>query len=120
MASSPVKVLVGDLPAYGGLGEGGFGGDLAGGGAGHVREGGLDLFAESPDGDFLHGVAVADGGFFESVNNGDGGGAVDAGDLAMAVAEADFTRHLEHPLIVCDERACERQALSRARRNPLK
>ena len=80
--------LVGDLPAYGGLGEGGFGGDLTGGGARHLGEGGLNVVAESPDGDFFHGVAVGDGGFFEAVADGDWSRTVDAGDLAVAVTEA--------------------------------
>ena len=80
--------LVGDLPAYGGLGEGGFGGDLAGGGAGHLGEGGLNVVTDGPDGDLLHGVAVGDGGLFEAVADGDWSEAVYAGDLAMAVAEA--------------------------------
>src|SRR5882757_561439 len=80
--------LVRDLPAYGGLGEGGFGGDLAGGGAGHLGEGGLDVVTDGPDGDLLHGVAVGDGGLFEAVIDGDWSEAVDAGDLAMAVTEA--------------------------------
>src|SRR6267378_6989391 len=79
---------VGDLPAYGGLGESGFGCDLAGGGAGHLRKGGLDVVADGPDGDFLHGVAVGDGGLFEAVVDGDGSEAVDAGDLTVSVAEA--------------------------------
>ena len=82
------RELVGNLPAYGGLGEGGFGGDLTGGGASHFGEGGLDVVAEGPDGDLLHGVAVGDGGLFEAVVDGDRGEAVDAGDLAVAVAEA--------------------------------
>jgi len=66
------SVVSRDLPAYGVLGEGGFGGDLAGGGAGHFGEGGLDVVADGPDGDLLHGVAVGDGGLFESVADGDG------------------------------------------------
>ncbi len=80
--------LVGDLPAYGGLGEDDGVGGLAGGGVGHGGEGGLDVVAFGPDGDFLHGVGVGDGGLFEAVVNGDGSEAVDAGDLAVAVAEA--------------------------------
>src|SRR5207248_7327216 len=80
--------LVGDLPAYRGLGEGGFGCDLAGGGAGHLGEGGLDVVADGPDRNLFHGVAVGDSGLFEAVVDGDGGEAVDAGDLAVAIAEA--------------------------------
>ncbi len=80
--------LVGDLPTYGGLGEGGFGGDLTGGGAGHFGEGGLNVVADGPDGDFLHGVAVGDGGLFEAVIDDDWGEAVDAGNLAVAITEA--------------------------------
>src|SRR5437868_423932 len=80
--------LVGDLPAYGGLGEGGFGCDLAGGGASHLWERGLDVVTHCPDGNFLHGVAVGDSGLFEAVVDGDRSGAVDTGDLAVPVAEA--------------------------------
>ena len=83
-----LELSVGDLPAYGGLGEGGFGGDLAAGGTSHVRECGLDVVAEGPDGDFLHGVAVGDGGFFEALVDSDWGEVVDAGDFAVAVTEA--------------------------------
>src|SRR5258707_8043268 len=79
---------VGDLPAYWGLGEDGFCADLAGGGAGHLGEGRLDVVADGPDGDFLHGVFVGDGGFFEAVVDDDWSGAVDAGDLTVAVTEA--------------------------------
>ena len=79
---------VGDLPAYGSLGEGGFGGDLTGGGARHFGEGGLNVVADGPDGDFLHGVVVGDGSLFEAVDDGDWGEAVDAGNLAVAVTEA--------------------------------
>lgn len=78
---------VGDLPAYGGLGERGFGGDLAGGGAGHLGEGVLNVVAEGPYRNFFHGVAVSNGGLFEAVDDGDGCEAVDAGDLAVSVAE---------------------------------
>src|SRR5260370_39178458 len=78
---------VGDLPAYGGLGEGGFGGDLTAGGACHFGEGGLDVVSDWPDGDLLRGVAVGDGGLFEGVADGDWGGGVDAGDVAVAVTE---------------------------------
>src|SRR5438445_6854619 len=81
------KRSVGDLPAYRGLCKGGFGCDLTGDGAGHFGEGGLDVVAEGPDGDLLHGVAVGDGGLFEAVVDGDRREVVDAGDLAVAVAE---------------------------------
>src|ERR1700686_3328550 len=80
--------LVGDLPAYRGLGQGSFGADLTGGGASHFGEGGLNVVADGPDGDFLHGVAVGDCGLFEAVVDGYRREAVDAGDLAVAVAEA--------------------------------
>src|SRR5260370_35052946 len=77
---------VGDLPAYGGLGEGGFGGDLTAGGACHFGEGGLDVVTDCPDGDLLHGVAGGDGGLFEAVVDGDWGEAVVAGGFPVAVA----------------------------------
>src|ERR1700758_5114656 len=80
--------LVGDLPADGGLGEGGFGGYLTGCGPGHLGEGGLNVVTHGPDGHFLHGIAVGDGGLFETVVDGNGSRAVDAGDLAVSVAEA--------------------------------
>ena len=78
---------VGDLPAYRGLGEGGFCSDLAGGGMGHLGEDGLNVVAESPDGNFFHGVAVGNGGLFEAVDDCDRGEAVNAGDLTVTVAE---------------------------------
>jgi len=80
--------LIGDLPAYGGLGEGGLGGYLACSRACHVGEGGLDVVAEGPDGNLLHGVAVGHGGFLEAIVDGDRGEAADAGDFTMAIAEA--------------------------------
>ena len=86
--SSKAVRLVGDLPAYWGLGEDDGVGGLAGRGVGHGGEGGLDIVALGPDGDFLHGVGVGDGGFFEAVVDGDGREAIDSGDLAVAVAEA--------------------------------
>ena len=70
------------------MGKGGFGGDLAVRGSGHVGEGSLDVVAERPDGNFFHGVAVGDGGFFKAVGYRYGCKAVDAGDFAMAIAEA--------------------------------
>jgi hypothetical protein len=80
--------LVGDLPAYWGLGEGGFAGGFAAGGLGHGWEGGFYFGGFSPDRDFLHGVVVGDGGLVEAVGGGGWGEGVDAGDLAVAVAEA--------------------------------
>jgi len=44
---------VGDLPAYGGLGEGGFGGDLSWWWLGPFREGGRTSWPDGPDGDLL-------------------------------------------------------------------
>src|SRR5271155_1980746 len=90
MAKVAVSIaeLVGNLPANGRLGEDGLCCDLTGGGAGHVREGILDVVAECPDGNFLHGVAVGDGCFFESFVDGEWGGTLDAGDFAVTVAEA--------------------------------
>ena len=69
------------------MGERDLVGGLAGGGAGHVGEGGLDVFAVCPDGDFLQGVAVGDGGLFEAIGDRDRREAVDAADFAMAVAK---------------------------------
>src|SRR5947209_2534259 len=80
--------LVGNLPAYGSLGEGGFSGDLTGGRAGHIGEGSLDLVAHRPDGDFLYGVAVGDSGLLKAVVDGDRSKAADAGDFAVSVAES--------------------------------
>ena len=80
--------LIGDLPAQRGLGESDGVGGLAGGGAGHSREGDLYIVALGPDGNFFHGVAVGDGGFFKAVGYRYGCKAVDAGDFAMAIAEA--------------------------------
>jgi hypothetical protein len=83
-----MRALVGDLPAYGALGEGDGGGVVACDGVGHGGEGSLNILALSPDGDFFHGVGVGDSSLFESVVDGDGSRAGDAGDFAVAVAEA--------------------------------
>jgi len=80
--------LVGDLPAYGRLGEDDGVGGLVVDGVGHSREGGLDIVALGPDGDFFHCVGVGDGSFLEAIVHCDWGEADDAGDLAVAVAEA--------------------------------
>ena len=80
--------LVRDLPAYGALGKGDRVAGLTGSGAGHGGEGSLYVVALGPDGNFFHGVAVGDGGLFKAVGDGYGGEAIDAGDFAVAVAEA--------------------------------
>jgi len=80
--------LVGDLPTGDGLGETGGAGGLALDGLSHFGEGGEDLGRARPDGDFLHIVMVGDGGLFEAVGDGQRGEAVDAGDVAVAVAES--------------------------------
>ena len=48
---------------------------------------GLNVGAESPDGNLFHRVAVGDGGLFEAIVDGQRGGAIDTGNLAVSVAE---------------------------------
>lgn len=79
--------LVGDLPAYRGLGEGGYAGGLAAGDLGHGGEGCEDFGGFGPDGDLLHGVVIGHLGFVEAVGEGRWGEAVDGVDDAVAVAE---------------------------------
>lgn len=76
------------MPSGEGSGKGGFAGGVTAGGLGHCGERGFDLVGIGPDGDILHGVVVGHLGFGEAVGLGWWGEAVDAGDDAMAVAEA--------------------------------
>ena len=70
------------------MGEAGGAGGFVLDGLGHLGEGGEDVGGFGPDGNFLHDVVVVDGGLLEASDDGSGGGVVDAGDLAVAVAEA--------------------------------
>src|ERR1700722_4195379 len=80
--------LVGNLPAHGGLREDCLARRVATDGRSHVREGGLNLGSFGPDGDIIHHVVIDHGGLVEAVGYRRRSEAVDAGDLAMTVAEA--------------------------------
>lgn len=66
--------------------------DFAGGcivdGLRHLGERSEDFWGLGPDGDFVDGVAIDDGGLLEAVDDSERCGAFDAGDVAAAVAEA--------------------------------
>lgn len=86
-ARSKFKSSVGNLPTYGSLGQDRFASGLSADGDGHVRKGSQDLRSFGPDGDFFYSVVIGDGSFGKAIRNGGRGKAVDAGDLAVAVAE---------------------------------
>lgn len=80
--------LVRDLPAYGGLGEGGYTGGVAAGDLRHGGEGLEDIGGFGPDGNVLHGVVKGHLGLVEAVGHSGRGEMIDGVGHAVAIAEA--------------------------------
>lgn len=85
--ASRQDALVGDLPAYRGLRQGGYTSRMAADDLRHRGKGGANVARFGPDRDLFHGIGIGDLSLLETIGDGGRGEVVDGIDHPVAVAE---------------------------------